>query len=410
MVTADGREQIKKDTQDALTIKDAIVQIITTDRANLLDFFKENGKFYNTLQGVREQIASNPELREALNNPNLNEAQKSVLIQEITKSIMVNLGYLPNEIKMIYTDEKGQGGAEVKGFYSLENKYSYINLKNNNTLKDLVATTGTEAQRAMDTIGGIDITKNRDDNSIYALNFGESLSRYYGYALGDTTTYANAKINNPVNINLGFYNKNNREFAKLDKNLGANRVEAYSRSVGFGKNHMFIVVDGSNYKEGITIASLGAKDFIFGGDTEIVVKDINHISKEEKVAYKDRDRYLNNEWKEKQVIEIPEGMTEREFDERVLENARNYNKMFENNRYPNIVSTISESFFGGYNNNEDSLLRNSNTFVDDVIEFSGGSIMNFKNTPLQNSTELKNITEQLNKIAPHTIDFGVFMQ
>ena len=158
-----------------------------------------------------------------MNNPNLNEAQKSVLIQEITKSVMVNLGYLPNEIKMIYTDEKGQGGAEVKGFYSLENKYSYINLKNNNTLKDLVATTGTEAQRAMDTIGGIDITKNRDDNSIYALNFGESLSRYYGYALGDTTTYANAKINNPVNINLNFYNKNNREFSRLDKEKGANR-------------------------------------------------------------------------------------------------------------------------------------------------------------------------------------------
>ena len=60
--TADGRKQIQKDTQDALTIKDAIAQIITTNRANLLDFFKENGKFYNTLQGVREQIASNPEL------------------------------------------------------------------------------------------------------------------------------------------------------------------------------------------------------------------------------------------------------------------------------------------------------------------------------------------------------------
>ena len=85
-------------------------------------------------------------------------------------------------------------------------------------------------------------------------------------------------------------------------------------------------------------------------------------------------------------------------------------KIFEDNRYPNLASTISESFFGGYNNNEDSLLRNSNTFVDDVIEFSGGSIMNFKNAPLQNSTELRNLTEQLNKIAPHTIDFGVFMQ
>uniref|UniRef100_UPI0011E87C9E hypothetical protein n=1 Tax=Campylobacter concisus TaxID=199 RepID=UPI0011E87C9E len=218
----------------------------------------------------------------------------------------------------------------------------------------------------------IEINKNRDDDTKYASNFSDFATRYFSHALWlNDKGFSKTPLTTAVTTSMI---NNNREFAKLDKNLGANRVEAYSRPVGFGKNHMFIVVDGSNYKEGITIASLGAKNFIFGGDTEIVVKDINHISEEEDVADKDRDHYLNNKWKEKQVIEIPGGMTEREFDERVLENARNYNKMFENNRYPNIASTISESFFGGGNNNEDSLLRNSNTFVDDVIEFSGGYI------------------------------------
>ena len=404
----DGRKEIAKEIVDTSTIIDAIKQISTTDRANIFSFFKEVSKQYKVLNGVREEVANSPELQAFLSSSTTTEAQRKEAMGLITLAVMKNLGYLPNDIKSIYTDERGYNNKEIKGYTSLQTGASYINFKNITNMKDLVKTITHENQRSMDIQDHRDIDKNRDDDTKYASNFSDFATRYFSHALWlNDKGFSKTPLTTAVTSSIV---NDNREFAKLDKNLGVNRVEAYSRPVGFGKNHMFIVVDGSNYKEGITIASLGAKNFIFGGDTEIVVKDINHISEEEDVADKDRDHYLNNKWKEKQVIEIPGGMTEREFDERVLENARNYNKIFENNRYPNIASTISESFFGGYNNNEDSLLRNSNTFVDDVIEFSGGSIMNFKNTPLQNSTELRNITEQLNKIAPHTIDFGVLMQ
>ena len=408
VLTKSGQKEIAKEIVDTSTIIDAIKQISTTDRANIFSFFKEVSKQYKVLNGVREEVANSPELQAFLSSSTTTEAQRKEAMELITLAVMKNLGYLPNDLKAIYTDERGYNNEEVKGYTSLQTGASYINFKNITNMKDLVKTITHENQRSMDIQDHRDINKNRDDDTKYASNFSDFATRYFSHALWlNDKGFSKTPLTTAVTSSMI---NNNREFAKLDKNLGANRVEAYSREVFLGKNHMFIVVDGSNYKEGITIASLGAKDFVFGGDTEIVVKDINHISKEEKTANKDRDHYLNNTWEEKQVIETPRGMTEREFDERVLENARNYNKIFEDNRYPNLASTISESFFGGYNNNEDSLLRNSNTFVDDVIEFSGGSIMNFKNAPLQNSTELRNLTEQLNKIAPHTIDFGVFMQ
>ena len=408
VLTKSGQKEIAKEIVDTSTIIDAIKQISTTDRANIFSFFKEVSKQYKVLNGVREEVANSPELQAFLSSSTTTEAQRKEAMDLITLAVMKNLGYLPNDIKSIYTDKRGYNGEEVQGYTSLQTGASYINFKNITNMKDLVKTITHENQRSMDIQDHRDINKNRDDDTKYASNFSDFATRYFSHALWlNDKGFSKTPLTTAVTTSMI---NNNREFAKLDKNLGANRVEAYSREVFLGKNHMFIVVDGSNYKEGITIASLGAKDFVFGGDTEIVVKDINHISKEEKTAHTDRDHYLNNTWEEKQVIETPRGMTEREFDERVLENARNYNKIFEDNRYPNLASTISESFFGGYNNNEDSLLRNSNTFVDDVIEFSGGSIMNFKNAPLQNSTELRNLTEQLNKIAPHTIDFGVFMQ
>ena len=408
VLTKSGQKEIAKEIVDTSTIIDAIKQISTTDRANIFSFFKEVSKQYKVLNGVREEVANSPELQAFLSSSATTEAQRKEAMTLITLAVMKNLGYLPNDIKSIYTDERGYNNEEVKGYTSLQTGASYINFKNITNMKDLVKTITHENQRSMDIQDHRDINKNRDDDTKYASNFSDFATRYFSHALWlNDKGFSKTPLTTAVTSSMI---NNNREFAKLDKNLGANRVEAYSREVFLGKNHMFIVVDGSNYKEGITIASLGAKDFVFGGDTEIVVKDINHISKEEKTAHKDRDHYLNNTWEEKQVIETPRYMTEREFDERVLENARNYNKIFEDNRYPNLASTISESFFGGYNNNEDSLLRNSNTFVDDVIEFSGGSIMNFKNAPLQNSTELRNLKEQLNKIAPHTIDFRVFIQ
>jgi len=67
---------------------------------------------------------------------------------------MSELGYTPAGSTTIYTDEKGQGGADIKGFYSTQNKKSYINVKNIESIKELVSTTGVESQRAMDDSDG----------------------------------------------------------------------------------------------------------------------------------------------------------------------------------------------------------------------------------------------------------------
>lgn len=89
--------------------------------------------------------------------------------------------------------------------------------------KDLVATSATESQRAMDHQRGINFLQNEDDHSTYSQNFGNAVARYYGYALSSYGAgYGSAKINNPSSINQNYYASNNKEFSRLDKQKGAN--------------------------------------------------------------------------------------------------------------------------------------------------------------------------------------------
>ena len=90
--------------------------------------------------------------------------------------------------------------------------------------KDLVVTSATESQRAIDHQRGIDFLQNEDDHSTYSQNFGNAVARYYGYALSSYGSgYGSAKINNPSSINQNYYASNNKEFSRLDKQKGANR-------------------------------------------------------------------------------------------------------------------------------------------------------------------------------------------
>ena len=219
-----GRNEIKRDAQDASTIYDAIYQIATTDRVSFTDFFSENGKGFMVVNGVRQELANNPELRWMLQSDELSDQEKQAITQNITRQVMLNLGYIPNQTKTIYTDETGRDGKQIMGFYSLQTGRSYINIKNNESTKDLVATSATESQRAMDHQRGINFLKNEDDHSTYSRNFGNAVARYYGYALSSYGSgYGSAKINNPSSINQNYYAGNNKEFSRLDKQKGANR-------------------------------------------------------------------------------------------------------------------------------------------------------------------------------------------
>ena len=219
-----GMDEIKRDYEDASTIYDAIYQIATTDRVSFTDFFSENGKGFMTVNAVRQEIANNPELRRMLQSDELSDQEKQAITQNITRQVMINLGYIPNQTKTIYTDETGRDGKQIMGFYSLQTKRSYINIKNNESTKDLVATSATESQRAMDHQRGINFLQNEDDHSTYSQNFGNAVARYYGYALSSYGNgYGSAKINNRGSINQNYYVSNNKEFSRLDKQKGANR-------------------------------------------------------------------------------------------------------------------------------------------------------------------------------------------
>ena len=222
VLTKSGQKEIAKEIVDASTIIDAIKQISTTDRANIFSFFKEVSKQYKVLNGVREEVANSPELQAFLSSSTTTEAQRKEAMTLITFAVMKNLGYLPNDLKSIYTDERGYNGEEVKGYTSLQTGASYINFKNITNMKDLVKTITHENQRSMDIQDHRDINKNRDDDTKYASNFSDFATRYFSHALWlNDKGFSKTPLTTAVTSSMI---NNNREFAKLDKNLGANRM------------------------------------------------------------------------------------------------------------------------------------------------------------------------------------------
>ena len=218
----EGRKEIAKEIVDTSTIIDAIKQISTTDRANIFSFFKEVSKQYKVLNGVREEVANSPELQAFLSSSTTTEAQRKEAMTLITLAVMKNLGYLPNDLKAIYTDERGYNGENIKGFTSLQTGASYINFKNITNMKDLVKTITHENQRSMDIQDHRDINKNRDDDTKYASNFSDFATRYFSHALWlNDKGFSKTPLTTAVTTSII---NNNREFAKLDKNLGANRM------------------------------------------------------------------------------------------------------------------------------------------------------------------------------------------
>ncbi|EMG29506.1 hypothetical protein [Campylobacter showae] len=120
MFSKEGRKEIAKEIVDSGTIIDAINQIATTDRATILSFFKEVSKQYSVLNGVREEVANSPELQAFLSSSTTTDTQRKEAMGLITLAVMKNLGYQPNDIKSIYTDETGYNGENIKGFTSLQ--------------------------------------------------------------------------------------------------------------------------------------------------------------------------------------------------------------------------------------------------------------------------------------------------
>ena len=83
LLTEQGRKKIKDDIITSSAITNAIEQIATTDKANVLNFFKETDKNVKVYEGIKKELAKNPQLAKQLQNPNLTPQQKQDMLQTI---------------------------------------------------------------------------------------------------------------------------------------------------------------------------------------------------------------------------------------------------------------------------------------------------------------------------------------
>ena len=187
--------------------------------------------------------------------------------------------------------------------------YLLLNLQAYAT-KDLVATSTTESQRAMDHQRGIDFNQNEDDHSTYSQNFGNAVARYYGYALSSYGSgYGSAKINNPSSINQNYYASNNKEFSRLDKQKGANRINLFDPyEPTFEGGHDFT----ADYSMHLNADFSGAIREFLTGYRELYIGghgDGNKVGTRRGVAYTPEELYekfIKNDstWKKGRVIAI----------------------------------------------------------------------------------------------------------
>ena len=133
-------------------------------------------------------------------------------------------------------------------------------------MKDLVKTITHENQRSMDIQDHRDINKNRDDDTKYASNFSDFATRYFSHALWlNDRGFSKTPLTTAVTSSMI---NNNREFAKLDKNLGVNRGEFWTLNDMRNMQNL----DDSNHNIQTKINSL----IQYGLDKEQVAKNLKN--------------------------------------------------------------------------------------------------------------------------------------
>ena len=230
LLTEDGRNQIKNDFYTASAITNAIEQIVSNDKVGITDFFKETGKNVKVYDAMKVKISNDEKLSEQLQDPNLNPIVKENMLKEVTLTVMKELGYVSNDVKLVYTDEVGVNNTQVKGYFDDKTNTSYVNDKYNNSTTQLIASLGHEITHDMDKQDNIYVSNDKDQN-IYATNFGEDLAFYTngalsimtGGSLASTNTHNSGRVTSQASIfntSNDMLMSNNALFASLDKSGG----------------------------------------------------------------------------------------------------------------------------------------------------------------------------------------------
>ncbi len=217
LLTEKGRNQIAEDILITDMFRETVERIITTDKLGVEDFFSETGKQVAVYEGIKEKIASDPELAAKLSDPNATAAEKELILDKLTHSTLVKLGYEVGEYenKIIAKDD-----SNFKGFYSKETGDSYVNDSHANNTEELVETAGHELSHRIDDLEGDNTKYSEADRETYAEHFESDYGDYTEMALAINGHDGMASSNGHVGNNSKPVIANNREFSALDKTKG----------------------------------------------------------------------------------------------------------------------------------------------------------------------------------------------
>lgn len=220
-----GQASIKEDFTKSNMLVDTAVLIASTERVGVTDFFSEVGKKHTTYEGIKSEIANNPELAKQLQNADLNPAEKEAMLDQLTHRVMKDLGYDTTDYQNIivandkdYVQSADGKTYERHGFYSEETGNSYINDPFIKDTKGLVTVAGHEASHAMDARS--DNNYSQQDNETYADQFGKNFGNYTNTALGVTGNGSMASGNNYVGNSSQEVKNQTSSYNALDKSKG----------------------------------------------------------------------------------------------------------------------------------------------------------------------------------------------
>ena len=235
LLTSDGQKQIAEDFLKTGMLIDTVKEIATNSTVGIGDFDTEVKKRNTTYEAIKQRLSTDSTLTAQLSSTAYTDEQKNVILNSITQEVMSQLGYQPTQTNLIATTEPGRDGEQVKGFYSTQTNSAYVNDLYNNTNYDLLQTSATESQRAMDAQNGSKFDQSqeyRDDRSAYSQNFGTNVANYTDFALGQTnqgslsTEYNKPQDYDPSSLNLSpTVSQNNDVFKGLDKTKGDNWIQ-----------------------------------------------------------------------------------------------------------------------------------------------------------------------------------------
>jgi hypothetical protein len=335
-------------------------------------------KVDKSLVNALENIENDPKTAEVALEHLANKAVQADGIKDNVDIELYNSDTMtPEQLAEVEVLGKKHGKDEFGGFYDPKSRKIYLNAaKMDGSRSQISGILANELTHYVDHKKGRTFDQGRQELSNEQQQ--NMLKQFEGYNGKDVMSQKEKQ---------GFQeNIRGQDFSEGNINAGGvenpqPKTTVYSRSVKDTKDlgrHLFIVVDPKNYDENgkertISLSGPG----LLGGKAEI--NTVKGFKNDEKALKDFQDNGIGGRIKDYQVIDVPKGMSEQEFDNAVLQNAESYDVNKSNNRYP-VIGIFNQNPLGPE-------ARNSNTFADDVIEESGGGIKDFDKAYKQNSGE-----------------------